>query len=668
MSDLARILSPVTVGRTECRNRVFMPAHTILYGENHHLSERHIAYYRERALGGVGLIITEGGAVHPSQRGAFHEAFIAYDHDDVPRYARLANTLHDLGTKVFVQLFGIGVHSRGTHVLDGWVPLWGASSIPSVRDREVPMVMEQEQIDEFVRGFGVSAANLVEAGVDGAELHAAHSYLLGQFLSPAYNRREDAYGGSRENRARLVLEAAGAVRSEVGHAFTLGVRLSFDEWIGDAGITPADSEWFLERFAASGLFDFFNISGGGYHTIHRTVAPMNVDDGHMVEFGARAKAVVGERAAVMVAGRIADLALADRVVSEGAADLVGMTRAHMADPFVVAKAMAGRVADTVRCVGANECFNSGGRQIVCMMNPAMGRERRWGHGTLTRAPAPRRIAVVGGGPAGMKTAGVAASRGHEVTLFESGATLGGALNLIKEMPTRRGWQHAIDNLARPLEVEGVTVRLGHEVAAKTLPREQFDAVVVASGSSWCSSGFSVFRPDRDGVPGCRDAANVLGIDEAARRATEDPLALGTRVVIVDETGAYLPVGLAELLADAGATVEVVTPLAMVGDQLVSTGDLSYVYPRLFAKGVRLTPHSLPERFNGGELEVVHLWSREQSVHTVDTLVFATLRTPNDGLYRALHGALADVRRVGDALAPRSVGAVIYEGEELGRTL
>jgi hypothetical protein len=139
-------------------------------------------------------------------------------------------------------------------------------------------------------------------------------------------------------------------------------------------------------------------------------------------------------------------------------------------------------------------------------------------------------------------------------------------------------------------------------------------------------------------------------------------------VIVDETGAYLPVGLAELLADAGAAVDVVTPLAMVGDQLVPTGDLSYVYPRLYAKGVRLTTHSLPERFDGGELEVVHLWSREQSVHTVDTLVFATLRTPNDGLYRELRGAVAEVCRVGDALAPRSVGAVIYEGEELGRAL
>jgi ribulose 1,5-bisphosphate synthetase/thiazole synthase len=529
------------------------------------------------------------------------------------------------------------------------------------------MVMEQEQIDEFVSGFGVSAANLAEAGVDGAELHAAHAYLLGQFLSPAYNKRDDAYGGTLENRARLVLEAAAAVRGQVGAEFTLGIRLSFDEWIGDAGITPEDSEWFLERFAQSGLFDFFNISGGGYHTIHRAVSPMNVEEGHMIEFGRRAKAVIGDRATVMIVGRIIDLDLAERAVAEGAADLVGMTRAHMADPFVVAKAVAGRAEDTVRCVGANECFNSGGRQIVCMMNPVMGRERRWGSGTLTPAAPPRRIAVVGGGPAGMKTAGVAASRGHSVTLFERGRALGGQLNLIKQMPTRGGWQRAIDNLVRPLEAEQVTVRLRCQAAPEMLAEQDFDAVVVAAGSTWSSSGFSVFRPDRDGVPGC-EAANVFGIGEAARLAIEDPRALGTRVVIVDETGAYLPVGLAELLADADVEVEVMTPLSMVGDQLAVTADLPYVYPRLHAKGVRLTTHSLPERFDGSALEVVHLWSREHSVRAVDSVVFATLRTPNDDLYRVLRGQLADVRRVGDALAPRSVGAVIYEGEELGRVL
>jgi 2,4-dienoyl-CoA reductase-like NADH-dependent reductase (Old Yellow Enzyme family) len=663
----AHALSPVAIGATECRNRVFVPAHTVHYGIDHHVSDRHIAYYRERALGGAGLIITEGGAVHPSQRGPFDDALIAYDKAGISRYRQLAATLHELGTKVFVQLFGIGVHTRGTRVIDDWVPVWGPSAVPSVLFREVPMVIEQTEIDELVHGFAESAANLAEAGIDGAELHAAHSYLLAQFLSPTYNKRTDDYGGSRENRARLTLDAARAVRDEVGRAFTLGIRLSFDELIGDAGITPADSEWFLDRFAGSGLFDFFDISGGGYHSIHRSVSPMNVEDGHMIDFGRRAKAVVGDRAKVLIVGRITDLDLAERIVADGSADLVGMARAHMADPFVVAKAIAGRAQDTVRCVGANECFNTGGRQIACMMNPVMGRERRWGHGTLQPAAQPRRVAVVGGGPAGMKTAAVAASRGHAVTLYESTPTLGGQLNLIKRMPTRSGWQRAIDNLTRPLEVERVDIQLEREMTAESFSRWGFDAIVVATGATWVSTGFSPFRPERDAMPGY-EAENVLGIGEAARRAIEDPHALGASVVIIDETGAYLPVGLAELLADAGAAVEVMTPLPVVGEQLAATSDLPFVYPRLFAKGVRLTTQSMPECFDGARLEVSHVWSGERTERAVDTVVFSTLRTPSDAIYQQLRSQSVDVRRVGDALAPRSVAAIIYEAEEFGRAL
>ena len=667
--QLKHALSSITIGGTECRNRIVMPAHTVLYGEDHHLGDRHIAYYRERALGGTGLIITEGGAVHSSQRGAFHDAIIAYDRGDIPRFARLADALHELGTKVFVQLFGIGVHTRGTHVLDEWTPLWGASAVPSVRDREVPMAMDREQIHELIRGFTDSAANLVSAGIDGAELHAAHAYLLGQFLSPAYNKRTDAYGGSPANRARLVMEVAESIRERVGDDLALGIRLSFDEWIGDAGITPEDTEECLELFAASGAFDFFNISGGGYHSLHRAVAPMNVEEGHMVPFGRRAKEVVGQRAKVMIVGRIIDLEMADRIIGEGAADLVGMTRAHMADPFLVEKARSGRADETVRCVGANECFNSGGRQIICMMNPSMGRERQWGEGTLQPVADGdrRRVVVIGAGPAGMRTAAVAARRGHSVALLEAEAELGGHLNVIKRLPTRSGWQRAVDNLTRPLERHGVEVRLGVRVTPQMLALERSAVLVVATGSTWSSTGFSPYRPERERVLGS-EQDHVLGLGHACVRALQDPRALGARVAIVDESGAYLPVGLAELLADAGAEVAIITPLMMVGEQLAVTSELPYVYPRLYEKGVRLIPQSSPEEIGADGLTVTHLWSGELSEHAADTVVMATLRTADDGLYVALRRERNDLHRVGDALAPRSTAAVIYEGEALGREL
>jgi hypothetical protein len=267
----------------------------------------------------------------------------------------------------------------------------------------------------------------------------------------------------------------------------------------------------------------------------------------------------------------------------------------------------------------------------------------------------------------MKVAGVAAERGHAVTLFEGSGELGGHLNLIRRMPTRDGWQRAIDNLERPLEREGVTVRLGVDANAEALSGDAFDAVVIAAGATWSASGFSVFRPDRETMPG-HDAGGVLGLDEAARRAIDDPRSLGARVVSVDETGAYLPGGLAELLADAGVAVEVMTPAMMVGEQLAVTSELPFVYPRLHAKGVRLTTQTLPERYDGDRLEIQQLWSGEREVREADTVVFSTLRTANDELYHRLRVERADVRRVGDALAPRSVAAVIYEGEELGRAL
>lgn len=662
-------LSPVAVGGVELRNRIVMPSHTVLYGEDHQLSDRHIAYYRERALGGTGLVITEGGFVHESQLGAFHNAITAYRPGDVARFAALADALHALDARVFVQLVAIGVHMQGTQAIDHWTPLWGASAVPSVRDREVPLAMEREQLAELVDGFVRSAVNMRAAGVDGIELHAAHSYLLGQFMSPAYNRRTDGYGGSIEGRARLVLEIAEAIRARVGDELALSLRLSFDEGIGPAGITPEDSEAFLELFAASGLFDLFNISGGGYHALHQAVAPMNVEEGHMVPFARRTKAVVGDRAKVMIVGRIATVEAADAIVAEGAADLVGMTRAHMVDPFLVENARRGRGEDTMRCVAANECFNSGGRQITCMMNPAMGRERRWGRATLHRVAAgqERRVLVVGGGPAGMKVAGVAASRGHAVTLVEAADELGGHLALLRRLPTREGWQRAIDNLARPLVREGVEVRLGFAATADWVRARNDDAIVIATGASWQRSGFSQYRPERDALAGA-DQDHVLDVGTACRRALADGHALGRRVAILDETGAYLPIGLAELLADAGCDVELITTLPVVGDQLAATSDQPFAFPRLYAKGVRMTPQTAPEAIAPGRLTVRHVWSGERTERTVDSVVISMLRSSRDALYHELEDVRARTQRVGDALAPRSTAAVIYEGEELGRAI
>lgn len=674
LSALSHIWTPLTIGSTTVKHRIMMSAETLLYAEDHILSDRHIAYYRERAMGGAALLISEQQGAHRHSKGSFYMGCTAWEKRVIPQYAKLADTVHEHGTKMFIQLGVWGVHDKGMMVVDEWHPLWAASRVPSVVHHEIPMVMNQEQIDDLVKGFGESAVNVKVAGLDGVEIHGAHSYEIGQFLSPAYNKRTDRYGGSVRKRCQLALEVGEEIRKQVGADFTVGLRLSFDEFMGEAGITQAQAEEQLHIFASTGLFDFFNISGGGYHTLHVAVPPMgSVPEGFMTPFGKRAKELVGDRARIFIVGRILDLHRAEQIIADGEADMVALARAHMADPFLVLKTRQGREKEIIRCVGANECVNRlfQNREVICVMNPTAGRERQWGHGTLkpVSKDVAKTIVVIGGGPAGMKTAAVAAKRGHRVVLYEKEQELGGHLNLLKQLPTRAEWHTAIDNLAREMEVAGVEVRLGRTVTKELLEQEKPDAVVCATGSTYDSGGLSPYRPDRDRIPGS-DQGHVIDVGTATKRALTDPTALGQRVVIVDETGGYLPVGLAEMLAtQGGAEVEVITPHLFVGENILGTFDMPHLFPRLVAAGVRLTAQHFIERIEGDVVEVYNIWGgQHRTIAEVNTVVIAMMRTPNDALFDELRDRFKEVYRVGDVVAPRKLAAVIYEGEQLGREI
>ncbi len=573
LSPLTQVWTPLTIGTVTVKHRIMVTGHTQLYGKDEIISDRHIAYYQERARGGAALLVLEQQAVHPAGMN-YHAGCVAWERRVIPQYEKLAEAVHQFGCKQFVQLFACGTQGKGTMYIDHWRPLWAASRVPSVIYNETPMVMEQEQIDEILKGFGESAVNAQLAGIDGVEVHAAHSQLLGEFLSPAFNKRTDRYGGSVRHRCQLIIEIGETIRKRVGSEFTLGLRLSFDEFLGPAGITPEQAEEQLEIFAATGLFNFFNISGGGYHTLHIGVAPMgSMPEGFMVPFGKRAKDIVGERAKVFIVGRIIDVRMAERILVDGAADMVAMTRAHMADPFIVNKSREGREDEITRCVGANVCVSRliDNVDVTCVMNPVMGRERQWGEGSLKKVAQGRvkKIIVVGGGPAGLKCAAVAAKRGHKVMLYEQTGELGGHLNLLKRLPTRAGWQAAIDNLARPLEKAGVEVRL-HTVATTDLVvRENPDIVICATGASYERTGYSPYRIDREAIPGV-DQSHVLDIANAAQKACVDVASLGKRVLILDETDGYLPLGLAEMLANGGVHVEVITPHLFVGEDTLKT--------------------------------------------------------------------------------------------------
>jgi hypothetical protein len=349
--------------------------------------------------------------------------------------------------------------------------------------------------------------------------------------------------------------------------------------------------------------------------------------------------------------------------------MVAMTRAHMADPFVVNKTLASAERDVVRCIGANVCVARliDNREVTCVQNPAMGRERRWGAGTLQPAAdgARRDIAVVGAGPAGLRFAGTAAARGHRVTVYEAAAEPGGRLRELAALPTRGAWHEGIANLVRPLERLGVSLVCNHHLDGVDI---EADLIICATGARWDAHGYSPYRPDRDAIPGS-DGANVIDIGTAIRRALTDPGALGTNVLIIDETGEYHALGLAELLAGHGAMVEIITPMPFVGAQTQRTLDLPHVMPRLKALGVRTTAQHFIERIEADAVHVYDIYGGEPVPRSgITSVVLAMTRTADDALFEAIRDSGRDVRRVGDSIAPRSIEAVIYEAEQLARAV
>ena len=669
-SELKHIWQPLDIGPTRVKHRIMMTAQTIQYSDDHILGDRHIAFYRERAMGGAALLITEQQAAHHISKGSFYLGCTAHDKRAVAQYAKLADAVHEHGCKQFVQLFAAGVHDKGTVIFDEWHPLWGVSRTPSIVHREVPMEMEKEHILDIIKAYGESALNVKTSGLDGVEIHGAHSYLIGQFFSRAYNKRTDEYGGSVENRARFAIEAAESVREQVGDDITVGIRLSFDEFLGDGGITVEESEETVAHLAATGLFDYFNISGGGYHTLFMAVPPMNMPDGPFIPFAEKTKEIVGHRAKVFIVGKIRTGEMAEQAIAEGKTDMVAMTRMQMADPYMVTKLREGRSEDIVKCINANVCLNRlfDQKEVVCVMNPAVGRERELGEEAITYVNGDgKKLVVVGGGPAGMRFAGTAARRGHDVTLLESGDKLGGHLNLLQQLPTRESWGEAVSALERRLEKHGVDVRLGTEATSADIGGMSADVAMVATGSTWSGGGFSPHRPERDGIPGA-ELDHVIDVATAAERALGDPSSLGKKVLIVDESTVYLPLGLAELLLENGVEVEVVSPHFFVGADALKTMDLFHLYPRLKQRGIGLTSQHFVEKIEGSDVTLYHIWGGEPEVRSFDTVVLSQMRDPNEGLYHELKDDHADVRRVGDALTPRPLVAVMHEGESEARAV
>ena len=652
MDQTSRLLfTPMKLGSLTLKNRIVFSAHLTNYAEEYMPSDRHAYYYRERARGGAGLIITEEHSTHPTDH-PYEKLIHAFHAEVVPHYRRITEMIHAEGVPILAQINHNGGQGSGMFTR---LPAWAPSAVADPLFREVPKAVELEDIQAIIQGYAQVARHTQLGGFDGVELQCSHSSIVRQFLSRHNNRRADAYGGSLEGRMRLLREIIAAIRDRCGRSYVLGVRLCGDELIRD-GIVLDEAVAAARILEADGLVDYINTSiGTATQTLYMIEASMQIPPGYALFISSAIRRAV--RLPVIGVGRIKDPIQAERVLQEGHADLVGIVRGQIADPEFARKSRENRVEDIRLCLSCNqECVGRMGlnRWMGCIETPATGREQTLGVGTLPPVQQPKRVVVVGGGPAGMKAAVIAARRGHHVTLFEQQAELGGQVNLAIKVTNRAEFGDLVRNLLHELHQLPIAVRTNTLATAELVLAEQPDAVVIATGSV----------PDRAAFPGANgpDVADVSDI-------LTGRVVPGRRVLLVDRLGFHEAASVAEYLAERGCQVEVVTPALYVGQDLGVTLDLENWYRRARRLGIICTPNVSVLSAEGGVVTGIHNYSGQiLTFERADTIVLAVQRRTESQLYFALKKRVRELHRIGDALAPRRAHAAIIEGERAGRAI
>jgi 2,4-dienoyl-CoA reductase-like NADH-dependent reductase (Old Yellow Enzyme family)/thioredoxin reductase len=651
------------------RNRVVWLPHLTGYSHNGGISDKHIRYYVERARAGVAMIIMGCETVNPRYANGLRVN--AFDPASVDGYRRLSDAVHEHETVLIGQLVDDGSQNVCDVDLD-WAYEYAPSAVADWAVGRIPKPMEPEDFVFSRDAWVASVRNHVDGGYDGSEIKCAHDGLLRQFLSPLYNTRDDEYGGDRERRERFVREVLEAMRSEAGPDHILGIRFPFDEF-APGGFDLAEGLKLIADITSWGIVDYVTSDLGVHTALRFCNPPMSTPPGFARYAIEAAHEVID--VPLIAYGRIRRPEMAEDILRRGEADLVGVARALITDPEWVRKAQNGDSRRIRRCIGCNQgCLDRlwYGQEITCILNPAAGREARFGAGTLEPAAESLRVAVVGGGPAGMKTAEVAARRGHAVTLFERSHELGGAVNVLGRAPGRRDFLDATRHLAIELEELGVDVRLGRDVSADAITRDSHngsvrilargehaddaplvaDVVVLATGAI----------PVRLDLPGA-DSPSVVGVEEALEGTTD----IGQRVVIVDQTGTFAAVSAAQMLAGTGRTVTVVGA-ALESAAALGPPDRQIQLASLFEHGVELIPAHALVALEMPTVRFAHTLDGSSLELQADTVVISAGATADGAAFLGLDSVVPHLHRVGDCVAPRDVGMAIYTAEELGRAL
>ncbi len=673
------LLEPYRLKHLNLRNRIMTTAHEPAYSEDGMPKDKYRLYQVERAKGGVALTMTAGSAVvaedSPPPFGNLH----AYKDEIVPWLKRLVDDCHEHGAAVMIQITHLGRRTNWNH--SDWLPVLAPSPIREPAHRAFPKEAEDWDLDRIVAAYADAAERMQAAGLDGIELEA-YGHLLDQFWSPATNKREDAYGGSLDNRLRFSFRVLDAIRKRVGSDFIVGVRMVADEdW--DKGLSREEGVEIARRLVATGKVDFLNLIRGHIDTdaaLSKVIPTMGMRSAPHLDFAGEVRAET--KFPVFHASRIGDVATARHAIAEGKLDMVGMTRAHIADPHIVRKIAEGREDEIRPCVGATYCLDRiyEGNETLCIHNPATGREASMPHIIRPRSDGPRRrIVVVGAGPAGLEAARVSAERGHDVVLVEAADQAGGQVRLAARSPKRRELIGIADWRVERCTALGVDLRFNVWAEPEDVLSEDPDIVVIATGGI---PNTDILEEGADLVISSWD---ILSGDAKPEGS----------VLLFDDNGGHPGLQAAETIAEAGSKLEIVTPERFFAPEI---GGLNHVaYATCFRDhAVTITINarllSVHRRGNGLAALIGSDYSSRVEERHVDQVVVEHGTLPLDDLYFALkpnslNGGEVDYRsliegrpqtitrnsdgrfrlyRIGDAVSSRNVHAAIYDALRLAK--
>ena len=649
--SFSHLFTPHEIRGHEFRNRIFSSAHQTILVRSGSPGVEMAAYHEARARGGTGLIILESSRPYSDDVSASYYIDSSTD-ACIPGYRMVADAVHKHGCKVFGQINHGG---RIAYTHEGMqIVSHAPSMVPDHRFHCMPRVMSTVYVRNIINAFAAAAGRMAEAGLDGAELTASHGMLIAQFLNPQTNFREDEFGGSSENRFRIVSEMIAATRQVVGNDFIIGMRISAEELEPD-GLDQAAWLDICRRLSDEEELDYLSVTVGSMMglagSVH-VVPPMFIDHAYTAPHAGNIKREV--RQSVLVTGRINQPQLAEQILVQEQADMCGMTRALISDPEMPNKARVGQLDDIRACIGCNQAcighYHQGVR-ISCIQHPVSGRELTLG--THPPAKTTRKVLVAGGGPGGMKAAAVAAERGHQVILCEKNQSLGGQALLAQTLPGRVEFGGIVDNLRREMELNAVDIRLNTAVDKALIEAEKPDAVIIATGAT-------PYLPELDisEETHAADAWQILKGDVKP----------GASVVVADWRCDWVGMGLAEKLAREGSQVRLCVDGEMAGQNLQRYLRWHWA-GELHKLGVEVISYARLFGADGDTAYFQHTTSGEPIIcENMDTLVIAQGHRPDTALEQDLAEIDVEVHLAGDCLSPRSAEEAVYEGLMVARNI